>query len=137
MLLSTYRRWIIDNGYQYLTFAPWVLIVSYELLIGSKKKLLSQNVLLVSCELICQICLDDPNYSSQTENLPAKEIFIKFLRFTSSLYLTYFPCGSMCSPRPTGHIHWGCLAKKALQDSHIQHPAFKLHSASSWYFSNI
>ena len=43
----------------------------------------------------------------------------------------------MCSPRPTGHIHWGCLAKKALQDSHIQHPAFKLHSASSWYFSNI
>ena len=81
--------------------------------------------------------LDDPSYSSQTENFPEKEIFIKFPRFTSSLYLTYFPCGSMCSPRPTGHIHWGCLAKKALQDSHIQHPAFKLHSASSWYFSNI
>lgn len=112
--------------YYFLQAADWL-----------EKKLLSQNVLLVSCELIGQICLDDPNYSSQTENLPAKEIFIKFLRFTSSLYLTYFPCGSMCSPRPTGHIHWGCLAKKALQDSHIQHPAFKLHSASSWYFSNI
>lgn len=125
--LTLVHKSIIDNGYQYLTCALWVLIVSY---------FLRMIVLLVSCELIGQIFLDDTSYSSQTENLQVEEIFI-FPRFTSSLYLTYFPCGSMCSPRPTGHIHWGCLAKKALQDSHIQHPAFKLHSASSWYFSNI
>lgn len=125
--LTLVHKWIIDNRYQYLTCALWVLIVSY---------FLRMILLLVSCELIGQIFLDDTSYSSQTENLQVEEIFI-FPRFTSSLYLTYFPCGSMCSPRPTGHIHWGCLAKKALQDSHIQHPAFKLHSASSWYFSNI
>ena len=60
-----------------------------------------------------------------------------WMLFLACLYLTKLPCGSKCSPKPTGHIHWGCFAKNALQDNHIQFPAFIHHSASSKNFSNI
>ena len=51
-------------------------------------------------------------------------------------HLTYSPVGSILFPTSTGQNHGTWSFTNVLHESHSQLPAFRLHSESSWSWSN-
>ena len=110
--------------YEYVNFVLWVtycFFMSWWLTHNQ----LSWNVLLFSCNLICQLCLSDPSYSSHTVNvvvtkissclvggeLNSKEAFFDsiLLLFSEKVSYSFIPRGVERNPMPLVTalaIHW-------------------------------